>query len=100
MAPFKLKFRMGGSRSTSQETETEQPSSQQLLLSNVTMTAMNGSSTTIDSEHNTDSFGSLNNDQRALIQSNDYGNQIGIIFIISVSLNFTLKPLLVSLFLH
>lgn len=78
MAPFKLKFRMGGSRSISQETETEQPS-HQLLLNNVTTTAINGSSTTIDSEHNTDSFGSLNNDQRALIQNNDTGNdeQIG-----------------------
>lgn len=75
MAPFKLKFRMGGSRSTSQETETDPP--QPLLLNNVTL-AINGSNTTIDSEHNTDSYSSLNNDQRALIQNNGTGEQIGI----------------------
>lgn len=75
MAPFKLRFRMGGSRSTSQEADSEPP--QQPLLNNITL-AINGSNTTIDSEHNTDSYGSLNNDQRALIQNNSTGEQIGI----------------------
>lgn len=77
MAPFKLRFRMGGSRSTSQEADAEPP--QQPLLNNITL-AINGSNTTIDSEHNTDSYGSLNNDQRALIQNNSTGEQIGIFF--------------------
>lgn len=77
MAPFKLKFRMAsGSRSVSQETESEQPS-QQLLLNNVT-TPISGSTTTIYSEQTTDSFGSMH-DQRALIEQNNRENneQIG-----------------------
>lgn len=88
MAPFKLRFRMGGSRSTSQEADSEPP--QQPLLNNITL-AINGSNTTIDSEHNTDSYGSLNNDQRALIQNNSTGEQIGIflrfIFFFSIFLS-------------
>lgn len=78
MAPFKLKFRMAsGSRSVSQETESEQPS-QQLLLNTVT-TPISGSTTTIYSEQTTDSFGSMHNDQRALIENSgrESGEQIG-----------------------
>lgn len=85
MAPFKLRFRMGGSRSTSQEADTEPP--QQPLLTNITL-AINGSNTTIDSDHNTDSYGSLNNDQRALIQNNSTGEQIGIFLFVLFSFIF------------
>ncbi|GAB0090341.1 hypothetical protein DMENIID0001_050670 [Sergentomyia squamirostris] len=63
MAPFKLKFRMGSSRSTSQETPAEpdvtQTTHQASLLSS------QPSTTTID----TDSLGSLSGDNRALIQN-------------------------------
>uniref|UniRef100_A0A6B2E7E3 DUF4802 domain-containing protein n=1 Tax=Phlebotomus kandelakii TaxID=1109342 RepID=A0A6B2E7E3_9DIPT len=65
MAPFKLKFRMGSSRSTSQETTTEPDvaqAHQQPLLGNQPSTA---STTTID----TDSLGSLSGDSRALLHN-------------------------------
>lgn len=68
MAPFKLKFRMGSSRSTSQEQDNvvDTQTQTQIFLNNY------GSNTTIDSDPNTDSLISLNNDQRALLHnSND-----------------------------
>lgn len=66
MAPFKLKFRMGGSRSTSQETEAEPPA---LLLSN----SVGASNTTIDSEYN--SLGSIvSSDQRTLLPNHNIGS--------------------------
>lgn len=75
MAPFKLKFRMGSSRSTSQETDTETSGGtgvqQPLLLNNsgAVITQIGDSNTTIDSEYN--SLGSINtNDQRNLLPSN------------------------------
>ncbi|XP_063701784.1 uncharacterized protein LOC134831884 [Culicoides brevitarsis] len=95
MAPFKLKFRMGGSRSTSSEhegdvavnhpTATGGGGNGSLTISNATNTTNQGSqsvinsttslihfgsTSTIDSDHNTDSLVSLgNNDQRALLQN-------------------------------
>lgn len=69
MAPFKLKFRMGGSRSTSQETETEPPA---LLLSNSVVASLGASNTTIDSEYN--SLGSIiSSDQRTLLPNHNVG---------------------------
>ncbi|KAJ6644127.1 hypothetical protein Bhyg_09093, partial [Pseudolycoriella hygida] len=69
MAPFKLKFRMGGSRSTSQETEAEPPA---LLLSNSVVTSLAASNTTIDSEYN--SLGSImSSDQRTLLPNHNVG---------------------------
>lgn len=66
MAPFKLKFRMGGSRSTSQETEAEPPA---LLLSN----SVGASNTTIDSEYN--SLGSIvSSDQKTLLRNHNAGS--------------------------
>lgn len=70
MAPFKLKFRMGGSRSTSQETETEPPA---LLLSNSVGASLGASNTTIDSEYN--SLGSIaSSDQRTLLPNHNMGS--------------------------
>ena len=75
MAPFRLKFRMGGSsRSTSQEqdTDTQTTSSSNNAQPNyLSKSASNnfGSSTTIDSEHNVDSL--CSNDQRALLPNNE-----------------------------
>lgn len=92
MAPFKLKFRMGGSRSTSSEhendtvvpaattasatiipttntTNTTNQGSQSVINSTTSLIHF-GSTSTIDSDHNTDSLVSLgNNDQRALLQN-------------------------------
>lgn len=73
MAPFKLKFRMGSSRSTSQETDTEsQPA--QPLLNNVTTLSIDASNTTIDSVNN--SMTSLS-DQRNLLPNNSIDKHIG-----------------------
>lgn len=93
MAPFKLKFRMGGSRSTSSEHEgdavvpatTTTSGNASIIATNTTNTTNQGSqsvinsttslihfgsTSTIDSDHNTDSLVSLgNNDQRALLQN-------------------------------
>lgn len=87
MAPFKLKFRMGGSRSTSSEHENDAvvPAATIIPTTNTTNTTNQGSqsvinsttslihfgsTSTIDSDHNTDSLVSLgNNDQRALLQN-------------------------------
>ncbi|XP_055529447.1 uncharacterized protein LOC129721189 [Wyeomyia smithii] len=75
MAPFKLKFRMGSSRSTSQEQDvTIDNQANQIvpnyLNSNTLGTTNFGSSTTLDSEQN-DSLVSMCNDQRALIRDQD-----------------------------
>lgn len=74
MAPFKLKFRMGGgSRSTSSEHEADTNSSgqgTQSVINSTTSLIHFGSTSTIDSDHNTDSLVSLgNSDQRALLQN-------------------------------
>lgn len=89
MAPFKLKFRMGGSRSTSSEHESDPASigggggasssinttnatnqGSQSVINSTTSLIHFGSTSTIDSDHNTDSLVSLsNNDQRALLQN-------------------------------
>lgn len=91
MAPFKLKFRMGGSRSTSSEHEGDavvsvaSSTGGSTIVTNTTNTTNQGShsvinsttslihfgsTSTIDSDHNTDSLVSLgNNDQRALLQN-------------------------------
>jgi hypothetical protein len=77
MAPFKLKFRMGGLRSTSQETNDTDPQNnynENLTNNSQTNLFQFGSSTTIDSHEVTGgSTGSLNNDQRALLHSGDDG---------------------------
>ncbi|XP_053689311.1 uncharacterized protein LOC128738300 [Sabethes cyaneus] len=75
MAPFKLKFRMGSSRSTSQEQDiiVDSQANQitpNYLNSNTLGTTSFGSNTTLDSEQN-DSLVSMCNDQRALIRDQD-----------------------------
>lgn len=90
MAPFKLKFRMGSSRSTSQETETEQPTTavQQPLLGNGGTASIGASTITINSENNY-SLGSIgNNDQRNLISCNSNNERTGNIFFILYILLF------------
>lgn len=82
MAPFKLKFRMGSSRSTSQEQDAEvMTHSTQIVINSTTSLIKFDSTSTIDSDHNTDSLVSLNNtsDQRALLQncSQTSNDQIG-----------------------
>lgn len=83
MAPFKLKFRMGSSRSTSQECEAEPPV-QPLLGSGggggggiSTNSTITSSTATINSEFN--SLGSIgsNNDQRNLIPCNSNDERTG-----------------------
>ncbi|XP_055624425.1 uncharacterized protein LOC129767482 [Toxorhynchites rutilus septentrionalis] len=81
MAPFKLRFRMGGttSRSASQEQDVVVDSQANQIIpnylnSNTPITAY-GSSTTLDSEQNNDSLVSMNNDQRALIQNRDSSDE-------------------------
>jgi hypothetical protein len=75
MAPFKLKFRMGGLRSTSQENDNDPQNNYNENLTNTSQTNLFqfGSNTTIDSEVITGSTGSLNNDQRALLNNGDDG---------------------------
>lgn len=89
MAPFKL-FRMGQgstSRSTSQETESEQPTN--LVITTTSLhkltTVMKSPSAhylNIDEDHTSEnsSLMSLNNDQRALLSSGSTADQIGKLF--------------------
>lgn len=97
MAPFKLKFRMGSSRSASQEGETEiLPTVTHPLLGNSTGT-ITSSNTTIDSELN--SFGS-SNDQRNLIPTNQTNiDRTGEKYIETFIL-FKINHLIVVVFFH
>ncbi|XP_075168225.1 uncharacterized protein LOC142240398 [Haematobia irritans] len=66
MAPFKLKFRMGSSRSTSQEHDPQDPQVNEALLNHQTSGAIGASSSTIDSV-DCNSLVSLNTSERKLL---------------------------------
>lgn len=72
MAPFKLKFRMGSSRSTSQEHEPD-PQVNEALLNHQTIGGIGASSSTIDSV-DCNSLVSLNNSERKLLLPNKSNN--------------------------
>uniref|UniRef100_A0A1I8N9S4 Uncharacterized protein n=2 Tax=Musca domestica TaxID=7370 RepID=A0A1I8N9S4_MUSDO len=78
MAPFKLKFRMGSSRSTSQEHEPD-PQVNEALLNHQTSGAIGASSSTIDSV-DCNSLVSLNTSERKLLLPNK-GNSLRMGFI-------------------
>ncbi|XP_061397411.1 myb-like protein I [Musca vetustissima] len=78
MAPFKLKFRMGSSRSTSQEHEPD-PQVNEALLNHQTSGAIGASSSTIDSV-DCNSLVSLNTSERKLLLPNK-GNTLRMGFI-------------------
>ncbi|XP_037806662.1 putative uncharacterized protein DDB_G0271606 [Lucilia sericata] len=72
MAPFKLKFRMGSSRSTSQEHEPD-PQVNEALLNHQTFGGIGASSSTIDSV-DCNSLVSLNTSERKLLLPNKSNN--------------------------
>lgn len=72
MAPFKLKFRMGGSRSTSQEHEPD-PQVNEALLNHQIVGGIGASSSTIDSV-DCNSLVSLNTSERKLLLPNKSNN--------------------------
>lgn len=72
MAPFKLKFRKGGSRTTSQEHEPD-PQVNEALLNHQTIGGIGASSSTIDSV-DCNSLVSLNTSERKLLLPNKSNN--------------------------
>ncbi|XP_055838044.1 probable WRKY transcription factor protein 1 isoform X1 [Episyrphus balteatus] len=73
MAPFKLKFRMGGSRSTSQEVDSDPQVNEALLNHSTTIGA---SSSTIDSADCT-SLGSIGNERKSLLPNKTNNLRLG-----------------------
>lgn len=93
MAPFKLKFRMGSSRSTSQEHEPD-PQVNEALLNHQTNATIGASSSTIDSV-DCNSLVSLNTSERKLLLPHKGNNmRMGKIYYINCCFLFPKRFLL------